>query len=108
LKKDCITAKSARREIHRNEHGEVLERHRKRMEANPWHSRKRSALVEHPFGTLKCRAGWNHFLVRGLTKVRGEWSLMALAYNFTRVLNILGFQAFRDRSLSSKMSHFQF
>ena len=52
--------------------------------------------MEHPFGTLKCHAGWNHFLVRGLTKVRGEWSLMALAYNFTRVLNILGFQAFRD------------
>jgi transposase len=96
LKEDCITAKSDRREIHRSEHEAVLERHRKRMEANPGHSRKRSALVEHPFGTLKCRAGWNHFLVRGLKKVRGEWSLMALAYNFTRVLNILGLQAFGD------------
>jgi len=72
-----------------------MERHRKRMEANPGHSRKRSALVEHPFGTLKCRAGWNHFLLRGLAKVRGEWSLMALAYNFTRAPNILGMQAFR-------------
>ena len=50
--------------------------------------------VEHPFGTLKCRAGYRHFLVRGLDKVRGEWSLMALCYNFTRVLNILGFEAF--------------
>jgi transposase len=92
----CITAKSARREIHRSEHEAALERHRKRMEANPGHGRKRSALAEHPFGTLKCRAGWNHFLLRGLAKVRGEWSLMALAYNFTRVLNILGLQAFRD------------
>jgi len=96
LKKDCITAKSDRREVYRNEHEAVLERHRKRMESNPGHSRTRSALVEHPFGTLKCRAGWNHFLVRGLVKVRGEWGLMALAYNFTRVLNILGWQAFRD------------
>jgi hypothetical protein len=26
--------------------------------------------------------------------VRGEWSLMALCYNFTRVLNILGFEGF--------------
>jgi hypothetical protein len=49
---------------------------------------------EHPFGTLKCRAGYRHFLVRGLNKVRGEWSLMALCYNFTRVLNILGFDRF--------------
>ncbi len=45
-------------------------------------------------GTLKCRAGYRHFLVRGFNKVRGEWSLMALCYNFTRVLNILGFERF--------------
>ncbi len=56
--------------------------------------RRRSAIVEHPFGTLKCRAGYRHFLVRGFNKVRGEWSLMALCYNFTRVLNILGFEGF--------------
>ena len=55
---------------------------------------RRSAIVEHPFGTLKCRAGYQHFLVRGFEKVRGEWSLMALCYNFTRVLNILGFDRF--------------
>ena len=56
--------------------------------------RRRAGLVEHPFGTLKCRAGYRHFLVRGFDKVRGEWSLMALCYNFTRVLNILGFDRF--------------
>ena len=52
--------------------------------------RRRAELAEHPFGTLKCRAGYRHFLVRGFDKVRGEWSLMALCYNFSRVLNILG------------------
>src|SRR5659263_140663 len=56
--------------------------------------RRRSGIVEHPFGTLKCRAGYRHFLVRGFNKVRGEWSLMALCYNFTRVLNIIGFDRF--------------
>ncbi len=55
---------------------------------------RRSGMVEHPFGTLKCRAGYRHFLVRGFNKVRGEWSLMALCYNFTRALNILGFDGF--------------
>jgi hypothetical protein len=55
---------------------------------------RRAALAEHPFGTLKCRAGYRHFLMRGFNKVRGEWSLMALCYNFTRVLNILGFDGF--------------
>ena len=96
LKASCITAKSSNREVWRNEHETVLQRHRQRMADNPGLSRERSALAEHPFGTLKCRAGWNHFLVRGLKKVRGEWSLMALSYNFTRVLNLLGQQIFRD------------
>ena len=67
--------------------------------------RRRSALVEHPFGTLKCRAGYRHFLVRGFNKVRGEWSLMALCYNFTRVLNILGFEGFMDRIAKALLSH---
>jgi hypothetical protein len=56
-----------------------------------------SGMVEHPFGTLKCCAGYRHFLVRGFDKVRSEWSLMALCYNFTRVLNILGFEEFVAR-----------
>lgn len=56
--------------------------------------RQRACLVEHPFGTLKCRAGYRHFLVRGFDKVRGEWSLMALCYNLVRTLNILGFDDF--------------
>jgi hypothetical protein len=30
--------------------------------------RRRFALVEHPFGTIKCRAGYRHFLVRGFNK----------------------------------------
>jgi hypothetical protein len=50
--------------------------------------------VEHPFGTLKTRSGWSHFLLRGREKVLAEWSLMVLSYNFTRVLNILGIARF--------------
>ena len=53
---------------------------------------RRKELAEHPFGTLKCRAGYRHFLVRGLAKVRGELGLMVLCYNFTRVLNIIGLE----------------
>src|SRR3984957_19342257 len=90
----CLSPKASQRIIRRWEHEDVLERHRARMEGASELMRRRSAIVEHPFGTLKCRAGYRHFLVRGFNKVRGEWSLMALCYNFTRVLNILGFERF--------------
>jgi transposase len=94
LKARCLSPKASRRTIGRWEHEDVLERHRARMQGAGELMRRRSGIVEHPFGTLKCRAGYRHFLVRGFDKVRGEWSLMALCYNFTRVLNILGFERF--------------
>jgi transposase len=96
LRSRCLTDKARRREVHRWEHQAVVDRHRARMaraEAGTV-MRRRAALAEHPFGTLKCRAGYRHFLMRGFNKVRGEWSLMALCYNFTRVLNIVGFDGF--------------
>ena len=46
-----------------------------------------------PFGTIKRWFGYTHFLLKGLEKVRCEWSLMTLAYNLKRVLNILGVEA---------------
>jgi transposase len=93
LRTRCVD-KSQTRTICRWEHEEVLERHRARMKEAGTYMRQRACLVEHPFGTLKCRAGYRHFLVRGFDKVRGEWSLMALCYNFARVLTILGVDSF--------------
>jgi transposase len=94
LRARCLSPKAAYRSIARWEHEDVLDRHRARMQGAGELMRRRSGIVEHPFGTLKCRAGYRHFLLRGFNKVRGEWSLMALCYNFTRALNILGFERF--------------
>ena len=33
-----------------------------------------------------------HFLLKGLGKVQGEWSLTTLAYNLKRVLNLVSFE----------------
>lgn len=46
--------------------------------------------VEHPFGTMKARMGATHFLTKTLPKVAAEMALSVLAYNLTRVLNIVG------------------
>ena len=49
----------------------------------------RKTLAEHPFGTIKRWFGYTHFLLKGLEKVRCEWSLTTLAYNLKRVLNLV-------------------
>jgi hypothetical protein len=93
----CLPEKTRQRQIYRSEHAETVEAHRRRMaEAGTERMRQRAGLAEHPFGTLKRRFGWDHFLVRGFEKVRGEMGLAALGYNLTWVLNILGLRAFRD------------
>ena len=94
LRAQCLSQKSKIRTVYRWQHEDVIDRHRARMQEAGAVMRQRACLVEHPFGTLKCRAGYRHFLVRGFAKVRGEWSLMALCYNLARVLNILGFDGF--------------
>ena len=49
-----------------------------------------SETVEHPFGTIKVRMGATHFLMKTLPKVASEMALSVLAYNLTRVMNIVG------------------
>jgi len=51
--------------------------------------RIRRETVEHPFGTLKMRLAATHFLMKRLKNVKTETALSVLAYNLTRVMNIL-------------------
>jgi transposase len=64
-----------------------------RVAANPALMRRRKAIVEHPFGTMKRWMNQAYFLMRGLINVRGEFSLTALAYNLKRVIAIVGVPA---------------
>jgi Transposase DDE domain len=61
-----------------------------RLKARPDILDRRRETVEHPFGTIKQWMNQGAFLMRGLDKVRAEFSLTALVYNLRRALNILG------------------
>jgi macrodomain Ter protein organizer (MatP/YcbG family) len=90
LKPRCTSGKERR--ITRWEHEHVLEAAQKRLDRNPQAMRQRRETVEHPFGTLKMRMGATHFLMKRLPKVASEMALHVLAYNLTRVINIMGIQ----------------
>ena len=62
----------------------------KRVAARPDILDRRREIVEHPFGSIKQWMNQGAFLMRGLEKVRAEFSLTALVYNLRRALNILG------------------
>ena len=88
LKTRCT--QSTHRVVTRWEHEEVLEAVQRRLDENPQAMRRRRETVEHPFGTIKMWMGATHFLMKRLKNVRTEMALSVLAYNLTRVINIIG------------------
>jgi transposase len=91
LKKQC-TRNKGNRTITREENEGLMEAMAARMAAQPEKFKLRKTLAEHPFGTIKRWFGYTHFLLKGLEKVRCEWSLTTLAYNLKRVLNLVSFE----------------
>jgi hypothetical protein len=90
LKSRCTT--NPYRQVARWIDEAVLDRMETRLKANPEILGQRRELVEHPFGSIKQWMNQGAFLMRGLEKVRAEFSLTALAYNMTRVLTIVGIE----------------
>ena len=88
LKTKCTTGNERR--IPRWEHEHALEAVQERLDADPQAMRRRRETVEHPFGTIKARMGATHFLMKRLPRVATEMALHVLAYNLTRVMNIMG------------------
>jgi transposase len=91
LKKQC-TRNQANRTITREQDEALMDIMAARLKAQPQKYQLRKALCEHPFGTLKRWFGYSYFLLKGLEKVRCEWSLMTLVYNLKRVLRVVSFQ----------------
>jgi hypothetical protein len=61
-----------------------------RLDRNPDKMGVRRQTVEHPFGTIKSWIGSTHFQMKTLKHVGTEMALHVLAYNSTRVMNIIG------------------
>jgi transposase len=78
------------RKLTRWVHEDLLDDMALRLREQPALFRQRKALAEHPFGTMKRGMDQGYFLLKGLRKVRGEFSLTVLAYNLKRVINLLG------------------
>jgi transposase len=90
IQQSCTTGKERR--ITRWEHEHILEAVQRRLDEHPEKMRQRRETAEHPFGTIKARMGATHFLMKTLPRVATEMALHVLAYNLTRVMNIIGVQ----------------
>lgn len=89
VKAQCTANKSGRL-IVRSEHAAAIQANDQRLLKQKEVYRKRQAIVEHPFGTIKRSWGYTYTLMKGLKKVNGELALIFTCYNLRRAMSILG------------------
>ena len=104
LKDNCIPKKTSYKSLMRSEDADTVIKYKEKMKTDRSKAliKKRGSIVEHPFGTIKCNLGWDHFLVRGIEKVSGENALIMFSYNFRRLLNLIGITLFRKLIIALK------
>jgi len=90
VKNQCT--KLPKRIIQRSEYQNAVDTNNSNIRKNPHYYKRRQAIVEHPFGSIKRHWGYTHTLLKGLQKVNGEMNLIMFCYNFMRTKNILGFK----------------
>jgi len=79
--------------IERNTLTPVFERNRKNVLQNPELYKRRQAIVEHPFGTIKRQWGFDHIMSKqGINRASADVGLIFTAYNLRRLINIIGLE----------------
>jgi hypothetical protein len=89
VKDQCTKAKYGKG-IQRSEYQEYINANKKRIEQNQDYYRRRQAIVEHPYGTIKRQWGFSYISTKKYTeRASADVGLMFIAYNLRRIMNIL-------------------
>ena len=89
LKNECFSKSNSRRTIYREVRQELRDVMKKRL--NSAEGKKTYVRRLHPiesiFGHFKYNLGYTQFLLRGIEKVKAEFTLMCLSYNLRKLAN---------------------
>ena len=96
VKAQCSRAKYGKG-IQRSEYQDYIDQNRKRIEKNKEYYRKRQAIVEHPYGTIKRQWGFSYILTKKyIERAQADVGLMFTAYNLRRLMNIIDKKVLRS------------
>ncbi|MCD4785750.1 MAG: transposase, partial [Candidatus Eremiobacteraeota bacterium] len=77
--------------IQRSEYQAYINKNKERIEQNKDYYRRRQAIVEHPYGTIKRQWSFNYVLTKkGEKRASADVGLMFVTYNIRRIMHILG------------------
>lgn len=86
----CTSSKKNGKIVQRRIYAQNIEDNRERIENNKSAYKKRQAIVEHPYGTIKRQWGFSYILTKkSRERASADVGFMMIAYNLRRVINIL-------------------
>ena len=96
------------RKIERMEHQDASDQNKARMTTKEGKAlyKRRQAIVEHPFGTIKRQWDCAYTLVRSKEKVEGEFSIVFTCYNLRRVMSLIPVSELLDKLKAAKCPSF--
>ena len=96
LRSQCTRSKKERL-IQRSEYAEYYERNRINIQDKEHLYKKRQAIVEHPYGTIKRQWGFNYIMTKkGIARASSDVGFMFIAYNLRRIGKILTLEVLKE------------
>jgi len=94
LARQCVKEEAKGRTVARDQYQDVRERVAQRMASGAGRAiyRKRAPSIEGVFASIKQSMGVRQFLLRGIEKVRTEWSWICGAYNLKKMMHLMQVQ----------------
>jgi transposase len=91
VRQKCTRSKKNGKILQRRIYAQNIEANRQRIENDKDTYKKRQAIVEHPYGTIKRQWGFSYILTKKyIHRASADVGFMMIAYNLRRIINILG------------------
>lgn len=110
----CTKSAVNGKQVRRSEFTDSIENNKKRVQESEKLYKRRQAIVEHPFGTIKRQWGFNYIITKKyIERAEADFGLIMVAYNLRRIINIVGMQKLRKylksifSVLCSRCAHFK-
>jgi len=97
VREKCTKAKKNGKIVQRRQFAANIEANRQRIENNKSTYKKRQAIVEHPYGTIKRQWGFSYIMTKKtIQRASADVGFMMIAYNLRRLINIIGIRQFKE------------
>lgn len=93
----CTKSEANGKQVRRSEFATNIENNKKRILGSGKLYKRRQAIVEHPFGTIKRQWGFNYIITkRGMQRASSDFGFTMVAYNLRRLINIVGLKELKQ------------